>query len=96
MDEIVDLTATEEAALGALIAEELRATPDQLQELSADLGIRREVSTRELAEVLGITARRVEQLAADGWIPSSPRQDRRGLSFDLLEAVRSYVDFLRG
>ena len=94
MDEST-LTAAEEEALAAIIVDELHAAPDPLQELSAALGIRREASARELSEVLGITTRRVEALAAEGWIESSEISTSRRLRFPLLRAVQQYVSYLR-
>lgn len=93
--DVVKLNAEEIDALEAQLIEAVAAMPDELEVLSKRLGLRA-VTTGELALVLGLTDRRVEQLAADGWLPSRPRQDRRGLSFDLLRAVQAYVDFLRG
>lgn len=95
MDESVGLTSAEETALAAIIAEELSSAPDLLRELSATLGIRREVSARELSEALGITTRRVEALAAEGWIESSETSTSRRLRFPLLRAVQQYVSYLR-
>ena len=94
MDESA-LTAAEEKALAAILIEELHATPDPLQELADFLGIRREVTARELAEVLGITARRVEALAAVGWIESAESSTPRRLRFPLLHAVHQYCAYLR-
>ena len=56
----------------------------------------RDCTTRELAEVLGITPRRVESLAAAGWIETSPSSTPRRLRFPLLCAVKQYIDYLRG
>ena len=84
-----------EAGLAAAIIEQLRAMPDPLEELTAALGISRDATSRELAEVLGITPRRVEALAAEGWLEPSPSSTPRRLRFPLLRAVREYVDYLR-
>lgn len=48
-----------------------------------------EVSTTELASVLGISARRVQQMAQDGTLPTI----RRG-SFELCKSVQRYISFL--
>lgn len=48
-----------------------------------------EVSTTELASVLGVTARRVQQLAQDGTIPPV----KRG-RFLLRDSVQRYINFL--
>ena len=48
-----------------------------------------EVSTTELATVLGVTARRVQQMAQDGTLPTV----RKG-RFLLAESVQRYIKFL--
>ena len=48
-----------------------------------------EVSTTELATVLGVTARRVQQMAQDGTVPTA----RKG-RFLLAESVQRYIEFL--
>ena len=48
-----------------------------------------EVSTTELASILGVTARRVQQMAQDGTIVAV----KRG-SFNLAESVQRYIAFL--
>ena len=48
-----------------------------------------EVSTTELASILGVTARRVQQMAQDGTIIAV----KRG-SFNLAESVQRYIAFL--
>lgn len=48
-----------------------------------------EVTTTELAAILGITARRVQQMAQDGTIIPA----RRGY-FQLGDAVQRYINFL--
>lgn len=48
-----------------------------------------EVSTTELASVLGISVRRVQQMAQDGTLPTI----RRG-SFELCKSVQRYISFL--
>lgn len=48
------------------------------------------IKTSELADLLGVTERRIQQLAKDGTIPRSGR----GL-FDLKSAVKTYCAFLR-
>lgn len=50
-----------------------------------------EVSTTELATVLGITARRVQQMAQDGTLPTI----RKG-RFLLADSVQRYIKFLNG
>lgn len=90
------LTAAEETALAAIIVGELHAAPDPLQELSDAVGIQRTVNTRELAEVLGVTTRRVEALAAEGWIECDGSSTPRRLRFPLLRAVQQYCAYLRG
>lgn len=50
---------------------------------------RTEVSTTELARVLGITARRVQQMAQDGTL----NLVRRG-RFNLCESIQQYIKFL--
>ena len=84
-----------EAELAVTIIEQLRAMPDPLEELTAALGISRNATSRELAEVLGITPRRVAALAAEGWLETSSNSTPRRLRFPLLRAVRDYVDYLR-
>ncbi len=95
-EEQTAMTAEAEAELAAMLIEQLQSMPDPLQDLSAALGISRDCTTRELAEVLGITPRRVESLAAAGWIGTSPSSTSRRLRFPLLHAVREYIDYLRG
>lgn len=90
------MTAEAEAELAAMLIEQLQSMPDPLRDLSAALGISRDCTTRELAEVLGITPRRVESLAAAGWIETSPSSTPRRLRFPLLCAVKQYIDYLRG
>lgn len=48
-----------------------------------------EVSTTELASILGVTARRVQQMAQDGTIATV----KRG-SFNLADSVQRYITFL--
>ena len=48
-----------------------------------------EVSTTELASILGVTARRVQQMAQDGTIVAA----KRG-SFNLADSVQRYIAFL--
>lgn len=90
------MTAEAEAELAAMLIEQLQSMPDPLRDLSAALGISRDCTTRELAEVLGITPRHVESLAAAGWIETSPSSTPRRLRFPLLCAVKQYIDYLRG
>ncbi len=90
------MTAEAESELAAMLIEQLQSMPDPLRDLSAALGISRDCTTRELAEVLGITPRRVESLAAAGWIETSPSSTPRRLRFQLLCAVKQYIDYLRG
>lgn len=90
------LASKGEAELAAMLIAQLQSAPDPLQELTATLGISRDCTTRELAEVLGITPRRIESLAAAGWIGTSPSSTSRRLRFPLLHAVREYIDYLRG
>jgi phage terminase Nu1 subunit (DNA packaging protein) len=48
-----------------------------------------EVNTTELASILGITARRIQQMAQDGTLPTV----RRG-KFELCKSVQRYISFL--
>ena len=48
-----------------------------------------EVSTTELASILGVTARRVQQMAQDGTLIAV----KRG-SFNLADSVQRYINFL--
>lgn len=48
-----------------------------------------EVSTTELATILGVSARRIQQMAQDGTLPTI----RRG-SFALCKSVQRYISFL--
>lgn len=48
-----------------------------------------EVSTTELAVVLGVSARRVQQMAQDGTVPTC----RKGC-FRLADSVQRYIKFL--
>lgn len=48
-----------------------------------------EVSTTELAAILGVSARRIQQMAQDGTLPTI----RRG-SFALCKSVQRYISFL--
>ena len=67
--------------------------PDPLDELSASIGLR-EVTTDELALILGVTDRRVSQLWQAGIIPE-PRQEQKRYYFPLLQSVAGYIEFLR-
>ena len=67
--------------------------PGPFDELTADLHLR-EVTTDELAQVLGITDRRVSQLWHDGIIPV-PRHDGKRYWFPLLHSVNCYIEYLR-
>lgn len=51
------------------------------------------VSSSVVAEALGFTDRRIRQLVDDGVLPA--RKVGKLLKFDLLEAVRAYIDYLR-
>lgn len=48
-----------------------------------------EVSTTELAAILGLSARRIQQMAQDGTLPTI----RRG-AFELCKSVQRYISFL--
>lgn len=53
--------------------------------------IRETVSVQELAELLGLSPRRVQQLVADGVIPKAAHG-----SYDLGRSIRAYLKHLKG
>ena len=67
--------------------------PDPLEELTEALGLR-DVTTAELAAVLGITDRRIYQLWMAGDIPE-PRKEGKRYYFPLLASVQGYIRFLK-
>lgn len=75
------------------LGEAIEAMPEPFEELTRKLGLR-EVSTAELAEVLGLSDRRIAQLWRAGIIPE-PSFTGRKCWFPLLASVNAYVDFLR-
>lgn len=77
----------------ALAGIELKFPPNPLEELNDRLGLR-EVTTDELALILGITDRRISQLWQSGIIPEPNKKGNR-YYFPLLESVRDYIDFLK-
>lgn len=79
------------AILAAAIESGIPDTP--LEQLSAALGLR-DVSTEELALVLGVTDRRIYQLWQAGEIPE-PRRAGRKYMFSLLDSVNGYIRFLK-
>lgn len=60
-----------------------------MAEHTEKIGDETEVSTTELAAVLGVTARRVQQMAQDGTLPTA----RKG-RFLLADSVQRYIKFL--
>lgn len=70
---------------------DIEIPPDPLDTLTEALGLR-EVTTEELATVLGLTVRRVAQLSQEGHIPE-PHKDGNRYLFPLLASVRQYIDF---
>ena len=60
-----------------------------MAEQTEKIGDETEVSSTELAVVLGVTARRVQQMAQDGTLPTA----RKG-RFLLADAVQRYIKFL--
>lgn len=58
--------------------------------LTSDYGA---VPTRFIAECLGVSDRRVQQLAGEGVIPHAKKG--RVMRFDVREAVRAYVEYLK-
>ena len=90
------LTPEELAELSAAIGDisgALNNIKDPFEELTNALQLR-EVTTDELALVLGITDRRLSQLWQNGDIPE-PRRDGRRHLFPLLRSVNDYISFLK-
>lgn len=88
MEEIVDMNEVVRR-----LAEEAASLPEPFSELTAALNLR-EVTTAELAEVLGLTDRRISQLW-QSWIIPEPRQEGQRYLFPLLASVHDYITFLR-
>lgn len=88
MEESVDMTE-----LARCLAEAAKDLPEPFEDLTKALGLR-EVSTEELATVLGLTDRRIAQLWQAGIIPEPRREGKRYL-FPLLASVNGYIGFLR-
>lgn len=79
--------------LAQTLGEAIEAMPKPFEALTQELGLR-EVSTAELAEVLGLSDRRIAQLWRAGIIPE-PSFTGRKCWFPLLASVNAYIDFLR-
>lgn len=96
-DEYGDAFTPEELAeLSAAIGDisgSLNGIKDPFEELTDALQLR-EVTTEELALVLGISDRRISQLWQAGYIPE-PRRDGRRYLFPLLQSVNDYISFLK-
>lgn len=54
-----------------------------------------ELTLPQIAMLLRVTPRRVNQLAADGWLPK-PRKVGRNAYYPLVACVHGYIDFLKG
>jgi phage terminase Nu1 subunit (DNA packaging protein) len=52
-----------------------------------------EVTTRTLAQLFGVTARRIQQLSEDGVLPFRLVRNRR--TYNLVESVQKYTKFLK-
>jgi hypothetical protein len=72
---------------------DIEIPPDPLDTLTEALGLR-EVTTEELAAVLGVTDRRISQLWIDGHIPE-PRKEGKRHFYPLLRSVAGYIRFLK-
>lgn len=72
---------------------DIEIPPDPLDTLTEELGLR-EVTTEELAAVLGVTDRRISQLWMDCHIPE-PRKDGKRHYYPLLHSVAGYIRFLK-
>ena len=83
-----------DAELQALFADiDIEIPPHPLDTLTETLGLR-EVTTEELADVLGVTDRRIAQLWKEDIIPH-PRREGKRYYFPLLHSVAGYISFLR-
>lgn len=80
--------------LQALFADiDIVIPPDPMDTLTEALGLR-EVTTEELADVLGVTDRRIAQLWKEDIIPH-PRREGKRYYFPLLHSVQGYIRFLK-
>lgn len=49
---------------------------------------------KEIAELFGVTARRIEQLTADGVISSVQVEGKRGRQYEKDETIKTYIKYL--
>ncbi|MBS6800677.1 hypothetical protein ACR742_12520 [Flavonifractor plautii] len=81
------------ASLGPLSEDGELQLRNPLDELTERIGLR-EVTTEELAEVLGVCTQRISQLWMSGDIPEPRKEGKRHL-FPLLASARGYIQFLK-
>lgn len=67
--------------------------PDPLDALTEKLGLR-DVTTKELSLILGLSDRRISQLWQSGNLPE-PAKVKRQYYFPLLPSINWYLSFLR-
>ena len=94
MHKISELSQAEKDAINEILAEiDWEPIPGQFNSLTEELNLR-ELTTSELAQIMGVSDRRVAKLWEDGVIPE-PRYDGQQHWHPLLDTVSAYISYLK-